>query len=60
MGDNGAMSSDDDVVRLNREGVSIRAIAERLGLSESRGGCAGDQDTNPRLDVRQQAVWRFI
>jgi hypothetical protein len=36
MGDNGAMSSDDDVVRLNREGVSIRAIAERLGLSESR------------------------
>jgi hypothetical protein len=23
-------------VRLNREGVSIRAIAERLGLSESR------------------------
>ena len=36
MGDDGAMSSDDDVVRLNREGVSIRAIAERLGLSESR------------------------
>jgi hypothetical protein len=39
MGDNGAMSSDDDVVRLNRE---------------------GEQDTNPRLNVRQQAVWRFI
>ena|ERR1700730_9005043 len=36
MGDDGAMSSDHDVVRLNREGVSIRAIAERLGLSESR------------------------
>jgi orotate phosphoribosyltransferase-like protein len=35
MGDNAAMSSEDDVLRLHGEGLSIRAIANELGLSKS-------------------------
>jgi hypothetical protein len=58
MGDNGAMSSDDDVVRLNHEGVSIRAIAERLGLSESRvhriTASAAEEDDD--LDAPERAL----
>ncbi len=36
--DTGGMSSEDEVLRLRGEGLSIRAIAERLGLSKSRVG----------------------
>lgn len=42
------MSSDDDVYRLHREGLSIRAIAKELGLSRSmvhrRIAAVGDDD----------------
>jgi len=34
--ENAAMTSDDDVHRLHREGFSIRAIADRLGLSRMK------------------------
>ena len=34
--ENAAMTSTDDVHRLHREGFSIRAIADRLGLSRMK------------------------